>query len=128
MRLLVVDDDSQQLGLRKLLLEGSGHEVAVAEGAPEANRLLDEFRPEVVVMDLRLPKLMDGLELIRSVHQRNLRPKIIVLSGWTEELCDLPEEKLVDHLLGKPARHEQLIEAINAVTSWRARSLPSGAS
>ena len=39
-RLLVADDDVQQLGIRKLLLEAAGHEVAVAENAPEARRLL----------------------------------------------------------------------------------------
>ena len=85
-RLLIADDDVQQLGIRKLLLEAAGHQVAVAEDAPEARRLLQELRPDVLVMDLRLPKLKDGLSLIRCVAEQRLAAKIIVLSGWFEEL------------------------------------------
>jgi CheY-like chemotaxis protein len=125
---LLVDDDAQQLAIRKLLLEAAGHQVAAAESAPEATRLLAELRPDLLLMDLRLPKLKDGLSLIRSVGERCLAAKIIVLSGWTEDLCDLPEEQLVSRVLGKPIRHEHLLEAINAVVSWPARNLPSTAS
>jgi CheY-like chemotaxis protein len=123
-RLLVADDDAQQLGIRKLLLEAAGHEVAVAANAPEARRMLEELRPDVLVMDLRLPKLKDGLSLIRCVTEHGLAARIIVLSGWTEELCDLPEEQLVSRVLGKPIRNEHLLEAINAAVSAPARSHP----
>jgi response regulator NasT len=126
-RLLLADDDVQQLGIRKLLLEAAGHEVAVAEDVPEARRLLQEMRPDVLVMDLRLPKLKDGLSLIRWVDEQCLAAKIIVLSGWTEELCELPEEKLVWRVLGKPIRNDDLLEAISAAVSAPARNLPSAA-
>jgi two-component system, response regulator PdtaR len=116
-RLLVADDDVQQLGIRKLLLEAAGHEVAVAEDASKAGRLLEALRPDVLVMDLRLPKLKDGLGLIRLVDEQRLAAKIIVLSGWTEELCDLPEERLVCRILGKPIRNERLLEAITAAVA-----------
>jgi DNA-binding response OmpR family regulator len=125
---LIVDDDSQQLAIRRLLLEAAGHEAAVADSMPEAKRLLEELRPDLLLMDLRLPELADGLSLIRSVGERRLTAKIIVLSGWTEDLYDLPEVKLVARVLGKPIRHEQLLAAINAVVSWPARNLPSSAS
>jgi two-component system, response regulator PdtaR len=127
-RLLVADDDVQQLGIRKLLLEAAGHEVAVADNAPETRRLLVELRPDVLVMDLRLPKLNDGLSLIRCVDEQGLAAKIIVLSGWPEELCDLPEEKLVCRVLGKPIRNGYLLEAISAAVASPARNLPSAAS
>lgn len=128
LRLLVADDDGQQLGIRKLLLEAAGHEVALAQDAPEARRLLAELRPDVLVMDLCMPKLKDGLSLIRCVDQQGLAARIIVLSGWTEELCGLPEEKLVSCVLGKPVRIGQLLDAINAAVSSPARSLPRAAS
>lgn len=123
-RLLVADDDVQQLGIRKLLLEAAGHEVTVAEDAPEARRLLEQLCPDVLVMDLRLPKLKDGLSLIRLVDEQRLPAKIIVLSGWTEELCDLPDEKLVCRVLGKPIRNDHLLEAISAAVAAPARNLP----
>jgi len=123
-RLLVADDDVQHLGIRKLLLEAAGHEVAVAEDATAARRLLEELHPDVLVMDLRLPKLRDGLSLIRCVDEQRLAAKIIVLSGWTEQLCDLPEEKLVSCVLGKPIRNDHLLEAITAAVAAPARNLP----
>ena len=126
-RLLIADDDLQQLGIRKLLLEAAGYEVTVAENAPEARRLLVELRPDVLVMDLRLPKLKDGLNLIRCVEEQRLPAKIIVLSGWTEDLLDLPEEKLVARVLGKPTRNEDLLQAIRVAISSAARN-PQSAS
>ena len=123
-RVLVVDDDVQHLAIRKLLLEMAGHEVALAEDVPEARRVLQDWNPEVLVADLRLPELADGLALIRWVDEQRLAAKVIVLSGWTEELCDLPEEKLVACVLGKPVRNEQLLATINALVSLPARSLP----
>jgi len=125
---LLVDDDIQQLALRKLLLEAAGHQVGVADGMVEATRLLEEMRPDLLLMDLRLPELEDGLSLIRSAAKRHAAAKIMVLSGCTEELCDLPEGGLVSRVLGKPIRHEHLLAAINAVVSSPARSLPSAAS
>jgi CheY-like chemotaxis protein len=113
-RLLLVDDDTQQLDIRKLLLEAAGHQVAVAGRVPEANRLLEEFRPDVLLTDLRLPKLKDGLSLIRFAAQQPA-VRIIVLSGWIEDLYDLPEEKLVACTLGKPIRNDHLLEAIQRV-------------
>ncbi len=113
----MVDDDTQQLAIRKLLLEAAGYEVAVATAVDDAERLLDELHPDVLLMDLRLPKLKDGLGLIHSVEHRSPQAKIIVLSGWIEDLYDLPESKLVSRLLGKPIRHDSLLEAIELVRS-----------
>lgn len=123
-----MEDDVQQLAIRKLLLEAAGYDVAAAEGAAEARRLLEELRPDLLLMDLRLPKLKDGLSLIHCVEQQKLPCKIIVLSGWFEDLCDLPEEKTVSRVLGKPIRNDYLLEAINAVISWPARNPPAAAS
>jgi CheY-like chemotaxis protein len=125
---LIVDDDAQQLAIRKLLLEAAGHAVTVADGMPSAARQLEEQKPDLLLMDLRLPKFADGLCLIRMASEGFPAAKIIVLSGWTEDLCDLPEEKLVSRVLEKPIRHEQLLAAIDAVVPWPVRSRPSTAS
>jgi CheY-like chemotaxis protein len=111
-RLLVVDDDPQQLEIRKLLLEAAGHQVHTASTAAEAMGLLPELRPDVLLMDLRLPKLKDGLSLIRAAAEARASSKILVLSGWGEELADLPEQQLVTQVLAKPVRQEHLLQAI----------------
>ncbi len=123
-RLLVADDDVQHLGIRKLLLEAAGHIVTVAEDVAETLRQMAQVCPDVLVMDLRLPALEDGLSLIRHVVEHHPASKIIVLSGWTEQLFGLPEETLVSCVLDKPVRNEHLLDAINAALCAPARNLP----
>jgi len=63
-RLLLVDDDTAGLELRKLILEREGHQVSAAADVAAARSLFLETRPDSVVLDLRLPEtealLADG--------------------------------------------------------------------
>jgi CheY-like chemotaxis protein len=111
-RLLVVDDDPSQLELRRLLLEAAGHEVTVAQDSSEAIGCLMAHPPDILLMDLRLPEVSDGLELIRSARQQAVPVKIIVLSGWPSDLFDHPEAEQVDNVLTKPLRTRELLAAI----------------
>ncbi|HVU04982.1 MAG TPA: response regulator [Polyangiaceae bacterium] len=65
-RILVVDDNPQNLKLVRLILSGEGYDVRTAGDAEEALRVLSEFPAELVLMDLQLPG-MDGLELTRRL-------------------------------------------------------------
>jgi CheY-like chemotaxis protein len=116
-RLLVVDDDHTQVELRKMLLETAGHEVWVATSAGEALRLLTEQSPDLLLMDLGLPAIRDGLQLIRGARLLPSRVKIIVVSGWPLELFERPEQKMVDNVLTKPVRFHDLLEAVREALS-----------
>src|SRR6185295_6198758 len=80
--------------------------------------LLHQAEPDIVITDLRVPELEDGLSLIRSVKDRapdECKPqaKLIVISGWTADLSDTPEEHSVDCVLAKPVRLELLLRSIS---------------
>jgi CheY-like chemotaxis protein len=109
-RLLFVDDDPAQTNVWRLLLETAGHQFAAATTLSEAfDRLA--AAPDVLIMDLRLPEVKDGLLLIRTAAE--CAPvKIVVLSGWPEDLERKPEAKLVARVLVKPARPPALLRAI----------------
>ncbi|HUQ93432.1 MAG TPA: response regulator [Bryobacteraceae bacterium] len=111
-RILLVDDDKDQLEMRRLLLDQAGHEVQAAGSVEEAERLLDVQTPKLVLMDLRLPRTEDGLTLIRRVRASAPRVKIVVLSGYLPDLSNLPEEGMVDQVLSKPMRSEKLLRTI----------------
>jgi CheY-like chemotaxis protein len=100
-RILVVEDDPDQLEMRKLILEHAGYEVATAKNAAEAIHQLPGC--ELVVMDLRLPTPEDGQRLIQAASGS---AKIIVLSGDAETA--LP----VDEFLTKPCSSKKLLETI----------------
>jgi DNA-binding NtrC family response regulator len=115
--LLLVDDNTQLLGFYKLVLEEAGHQVRTAETCSQAAALLAATDPEIVIMDLRVPDLADGLGLIRKLKHRvrppgSNRAKVIVISGWIEDLSDTPEKDCVDCVLPKPVRMETLLRSI----------------
>ncbi|HKW99763.1 MAG TPA: response regulator [Bryobacteraceae bacterium] len=117
-QLLLVDDNTQLLDLYKAILEQAGHRVSVADNARDAISLLHETSPEIVVMDLRMPEMEDGLALIRNVVSytppaRTTPAKIVVISGWAEDLLEAPEKVHVARVLSKPARMEVLLRSIS---------------
>jgi YesN/AraC family two-component response regulator len=83
-RVLLVDDQVlMRRGLRKLLEVEDGIEVVgeAADGV-EALRFIPETRPDVALVDARMPK-MDGVELIRRLSQEHPRVAAIVLPPST---------------------------------------------
>jgi DNA-binding response OmpR family regulator len=113
-RLLLVDDDTAGLELRKLILEREGHQVSAAADVAAARLLFLETRPDSVVLDLRLPETEDGLALIREFRAAAPGMRIIVLSGWTPDLDGKPEARMVDELLAKPVSSARLVSVVAA--------------
>ena len=109
-RLLLVDDDPDQIKLWRLVLETAGHQIEVAETLPHAISKLSGA-PDILLMDLWLPDLKNGLELIRTASgQKSTR--IVVLSGWPQDLEGRPEAKLVDRVIAKPVNPPTLLRLI----------------
>jgi CheY-like chemotaxis protein len=107
-RVLVVDDDTAALEIRKLVLERRGHEVTTAQDAATARAAR---RPDVAVLDLRLPLLEDGLALIREFHATAVR--VVVLCGNPGDLDGREEARMIDQMLAKPVRTEVLLRALD---------------
>jgi two-component system nitrogen regulation response regulator NtrX len=106
-RVLVVDDDAVALEIRKLVLERRGHQVSTAQDAAAARAAT---LPEVVVLDLRLPLLEDGLALVREFHEAGVR--VVVLCGNPGDLDGREEAGMVDQMLAKPVKTEVLLKAL----------------
>ena len=131
-RILVADDDPDQLVASKTLLETVGYEVVVAKCPSEAFRELERSAPGLVVMDLRFPNAagqpdaQEGMALIRRIREAGYRLPVIVLSGWPEDLYGQPEERMVSRIMVKPVEIPVLLETIAELTSVSApsRNLP----
>lgn len=116
-RILLVDDDPDQLELRRLIFEREGYEAPTAATIEDAVRAFRESKPEAVLMDLRLPDVERGLQLIRALRNIDSTTPICVLSGWTPDLEAAPERKLVQRVLQKPVRSETLVNLARALSA-----------
>lgn len=105
---LLVEDDPDQLDLRRQILEAAGHTVLPA---PSAAAALAHPAADVAVVDLRIPTLEDGLNLIQTLQERTPAMKCIVLSGWTQDLT-----LRVDRVLAKPVKTKALLQHIARLT------------
>jgi two-component system cell cycle response regulator DivK len=77
-RILVVEDDPQNLYLTRYLLEQAGYGVEVAHDGEEAVEKARETQPDLILMDLLLPRL-DGLEATRRIlHTPGLEEVTVV--------------------------------------------------
>jgi two-component system response regulator AtoC len=80
---LIIDDDPL---IRKTLLSHlakQGFEVYLAEDGDEGIRKYAEFRPELVLLDIRLPGT-DGLEVLRKIKERNKRTYVLVMTAFDD--------------------------------------------
>ena len=68
-KILIVDDDEDGASSLGLLLEVSGHEVAVRFDGHSALECLESLRPDVAFLDLSMPQL-DGYELCRRIRSK----------------------------------------------------------
>ena len=123
-RVFLVDDQVlMRRGLRKLLEVEEGIDVVgeAADGA-EALRLIPQTKPEVALVDARMPK-MDGIELIRRLSEEHPRVAVIVLTTFDDDeyvfgglkagakgylLKDTPPEELVS-AIEKASRDETVL-------------------
>jgi DNA-binding response OmpR family regulator len=117
LRVLVVDDCADTTRTLSLLLQMWGHEAYVAHdgfAALEAARL---YEPDVVLLDIGLPRL-DGWELARRLRLQagSNEPQLVVLTGYGQEADRQRAHELgIDHFFIKPVEPEDLKQVLAAV-------------
>jgi len=90
-RLLVVDDQNDLCEFIAEAATALGFETCAATDANEFRRILLEFRPSVIVMDLQMPG-SDGIELLRHLAKQGSRAHILVASGMDERVLATAEQ------------------------------------
>jgi chemotaxis response regulator CheB len=85
-RVLVVDDSADVANAISVLIRVLGNEVQTAYSGPEALELGAGFRPDVVLLDLRMPQ-MDGYEVARRLRREpwGADLTLVAVTGWGEE-------------------------------------------
>lgn len=116
--LLVEDETLVRHGIRKLLeLDPRMEIVAEAGDGEEALRLLKDDRPDVVLLDIRLPKL-DGLGVLRALRTRPDAPPCLVLTTFDDRTLILEAiREGAKGFLRKDVSLAQLVQAIETLAA-----------
>lgn len=111
---LAVDDEAGILRLMKLELTAQGFRVITASSGEEALRVVEEERPDIVLLDIIMPE-MTGIEVMRRMREQMNTPVILVTAkdSDTDKVRGL--EMGADDYIVKPFSPEELSARIRAV-------------
>jgi len=112
-RVLVVDDNADAAESLGMLLEVRGNDVRIAYDGLEALEAEGAFKPEIVLLDIGMPK-MSGYEVARRIRAaRGDAVMIVAITGWgQEDDRRRAREAGFDHHFTKPVDYEALLELI----------------
>ena len=111
MQILVVDDEPQITRVLRASLQGSGHEVQVAQDGTAALDLFLKRQPDLVITDLSMPG-MDGIELTREIRSRAQTP-VIVLSVRNQDSAKIAAlDEGADDYITKPFSIQELLARV----------------
>lgn len=111
--IMAVDDEQTILRLLSRTLEPEGYGVIVADNGRSALDLLEEHRPDLVILDIMMPGL-DGFQVLNLIRQRSNVP-VIMLSARHEMTTRRDTLNLgADDYVGKPFHAGELVARIRA--------------
>ena len=111
-RVLVVDDEENIRLVLKTLLRKHGYEVEVADSGEAALALVDAFGPDVILTDVRMPK-MGGLDLLATLKAKQYAATVIVMSAYGN--IDLALEAMkagAYDYVSKPFKPDEIVLAL----------------
>jgi DNA-binding response OmpR family regulator len=113
-RVLVVDDNEDAADSLAMLLSASGDAVRVAYDGEQALELDAAFLPDVVLLDIGLPKI-SGYDVARQIRAaRGAEPLVVAITGWgQQEDRQRAHDAGFDHHFTKPVDLDRLMELVD---------------
>ena len=115
----MVDDNKDSAASLSALLELAGHRADIANDGLEGVRLAEKIRPEVILMDIGMPKL-NGYDAARRIRAQEWGKEItlIAVSGWGQE-SDRTKSKAAgfDAHLVKPVEYSALVKILADISA-----------
>ncbi len=126
MKILIVEDDPVSLKLASEVLQTGGHVLILAATADQAIRSLNAVRPDVILLDLRLPGIK-GLSVARQCREEpTMRDiPIIAVTAFSADYDRAAALKAgCDEYIVKPINTRTLLQQVDEVVAAKARSCP----
>ena len=119
-RILVVDDEQDTLILLEMTLQLAGYDVAKASNGEKALGLLNDFIPEVVILDVMMPD-ESGIDILNQIKSDYEDPPPVILftaRGRPEDMTEGIEAGAYRYLV-KPVSREKLLETVKSALASR---------
>lgn len=111
-RIVIADDEALICMDLREMLEDAGHEVVgVGSDGVEALELAKKFHPDVVVMDVKMPRL-DGIQAAKMIAHDNLAPVVLLTAFGDEDMIEKAKKSFVFGYVMKPVDEKYLFPAI----------------
>jgi DNA-binding response OmpR family regulator len=115
-RVLLVDDDPELVESMRIALTTQGYEVLVATDGAQALARVERDRPDLMLLDLVMPR-RSGLTVLDRMHRTAMRSTPIIMMTGTEEVRHREAARLrgVSVFLSKPFAIEQLLREVETI-------------
>ena len=123
-RVLVVDDEIDTLGLLRTILEISGYNPITTLNSVEALDLAQAENPDVILLDIMMPRL-DGFELCKLMRQHDATRELPIIFVTAYEALDLEDRRKeagADLVIRKPIDFDGLVNAIATARELRSEN------
>ena len=112
MKILIVEDDRASQTYLNDTIEAEGHEVNTAENGQAGLIVFDQFKPDLILSDIRMP-VMDGLEMLEEIRHQHKDTIIVMITAYGSEEFAIKSLRLgANNYLKKPVRHSDLLPLI----------------
>jgi two-component system LytT family response regulator/two-component system response regulator LytT len=120
-RCLIVDDEKPAREELLYMLSNFTYIEVVGQASHgmEALELIDRLRPDIVFLDIQMPK-MSGMDVARKVLNREYKPIIIFVSAYDKFAVEAFEVNAIDYLL-KPVSEERLKDRLDKINEERTK-------
>jgi two-component system, cell cycle response regulator DivK len=126
-KILIIEDNEQNLYLATFLLERNGYEIVPARSGPEGIALADRIRPDLILLDIQLPG-MDGYAVARALRQNPALKDVPIVAVTSYTMVGDRERAMeagCDAYIEKPINPDTFRDEIEE--SLRARPSSGGA-
>jgi len=125
-KILIVDDDPDMVVAGRIVLEREGHAVESAANVDDGLEALEEFKPDLLILDVMMEEPDDGLRMARKVRRKGNTLPILMLTSVNLAMglhIDKDEEMVpVDEFVEKPVDPAALVAKVAQLLESRSKA------
>ncbi|MCP4535567.1 MAG: GAF domain-containing protein [Chloroflexi bacterium] len=121
-KILIVEDEKDLYVLMDTMMQSNGYRTVIARDGVEGLDLALRERPDLILLDLQLPK-MDGMQVLRDLREQQVNLPVVLVTAWRTERLVLEALRLgVKDYITKPFTMQEMLDVVHrALTEGRLR-------